>query len=52
MRHTVDRHAPVGTALGDGSSNRVVQLGLRPVAGRARALEQAIDQDARAAVAV
>jgi hypothetical protein len=43
---------PIRATLGDRRGYGIVRLGLRPVAGWARATQQAIDQDARAAAGV
>src|SRR5262249_5300174 len=48
LRNRLDRNAPVGTALRDGGSDRVVRARLVAVAGRPRTLEQPVDQHTRA----
>src|ERR1043166_3154004 len=48
MRDRRNGHAPVGAMLRDGSGHRIVRAGLVPVAVRSDAIEQAVDQDARA----
>ena len=48
FRNRLDRKTPVGAALRDRRRNRVVRFGLVGVARRARTVEQALHQHARA----
>ena len=47
-RHRLDGDAPIGAVLRDRCGDRVMRARLVGVAGRPRAAEQAVDQDARA----